>query len=84
MNTYSTLLTSLEDSILTITVNRPDKMNALNHQVLQDIDDVLSEVYSNNEIRSAIITGAGEKSFVAGADISEFVGLTSQQGLSLA
>ncbi len=81
---YSTLLTSLEDSILTITVNRPDKLNALNQQVMRDIDGVMDEVYSNKEIRSVIITGAGEKSFVAGADISEFVGLTSPQGLSLA
>ena len=84
MNTYSTLLTGIENAILTITINRPDKLNALNHQVMLDIDAAMNEVYSNNEIRSVIITGSGEKSFVAGADITEFVGLTGPQGLSLA
>ncbi|CAN5331766.1 enoyl-CoA hydratase-related protein [soil metagenome] len=81
---YQTLLTSLENNILTITINRPDKMNALNQQVMQDISDVMDEVYSNPEIRSVIFTGSGEKSFVAGADISEFVGLNKQEAMQLA
>ena len=84
MNTYQTLLTELENNILTITINRPEKLNALNRQVMEDLDNILDEVYSNNAIRSVIITGAGEKAFVAGADISEFIGLSSQQGLALA
>src|SRR5688500_12623502 len=81
---YKTLLTDLQDSIFTITVNRPDKMNALNGDVMNDFDRVMDEVKQNNDIRSVIITGAGDKAFVAGADISEFVGLTTQQGLALA
>ncbi len=81
---YQTLLTSLENGIFTITINRPDKLNALNRQVMSDLNTVLNEVYSNPEIRSVIITGAGAKAFVAGADISEFVGLNVTEGMWLA
>jgi len=71
---YQTLLTSLEDNILTVTVNRPDKLNAIDEAVMRELGEVMQEIYSNPEIRSAIITGAGPKAFVAGADISEFSG----------
>ena len=71
---YQTLLTSLEENILTVTVNRPDKLNAINDLVMRELGQVVEEIYSNAEIRSAIITGAGAKAFVAGADISEFSG----------
>lgn len=81
---YSTILTSLENNILIITINRPDKLNALNQQVMSDLNNVMDEVYNNPEIKSVIITGAGTKSFVAGADISEFVGLSVEQGKALA
>ncbi|TBR20069.1 MAG: enoyl-CoA hydratase [Chitinophagaceae bacterium] len=81
---YTTLVKTLENNILTITVNRPDKLNALNQQVMQDLNAVMDEVYQNQSIKSAIITGAGAKSFVAGADISEFVGATKEQGIALA
>jgi len=81
---YQTLLTSLENHILTITINRPDKLNALNKDVFADLNKVLDEVYSNNEIRSVIITGEGPKAFVAGADISEFGSLSVEQGKALA
>jgi enoyl-CoA hydratase len=81
---YNTVLTSLENNIFTITINRPDKMNALNQEVMNDIKNVMDEVYNNAEIRSVIITGAGSKAFVAGADISEFSGLSQQQGMALA
>jgi enoyl-CoA hydratase len=81
---YQTLLTSIENGTLIITVNRPDKLNALNKDVISDLDKVMDEVYNNNEIRSAIITGAGQKSFVAGADISEFTSLSAEEGAALA
>ena len=58
---YPTLLTSLENGIFTITVNRPDKLNALNKQVLTDLNLALDEVYANAEIKSVIITGEGPK-----------------------
>ncbi|WP_207496223.1 enoyl-CoA hydratase/isomerase family protein [Aridibaculum aurantiacum] len=81
---YQTLLTKLENNIFTITINRPDKLNALSKQVMNDLDEVMDEVYKNDDIRSVIITGAGEKGFVAGADISEFVGLSVDEGKNLA
>lgn len=81
---YKTLLTSLEHGIFTVTLNRPDKMNALNRDVMSDLNAVLNEMESNTEIRAAILTGAGQKAFVAGADISEFVGLSIEEGKALA
>ena len=84
MNTYSSLLTSLENSIFSITINRPDKLNALNKTVIEELGKALEEVYSNSEIKSAIITGSGLKAFVAGADISEFTSLDSKAGKVLA
>ena len=81
---YTTLLTSLNNYILTITINRPDKLNALNKAVFADLNVALDEVYFNPEIKSAIITGSGAKAFVAGADISEFNGLSKEEGMALA
>ncbi len=81
---YQTLLTSLENNILTITINRPEKLNALNKDVFADLESVVDEVYKNDEIRSVIITGAGQKAFVAGADITEFSGLSVDEGKTLA
>ena len=81
---YSTLLTSLENNILTVTINRPDKLNALNKDVFTDLNKVLDEIESNAEIKSVIITGAGSKAFVAGADISEFNGLSKEQATAMA
>jgi enoyl-CoA hydratase len=81
---YQTLLTDLQDGIYTITINRPDKLNALNKDVIEELGAAIDEVYKNPEIRSAIITGAGEKAFVAGADISEFTGLDKDAGAELA
>jgi enoyl-CoA hydratase len=81
---YTTLLTALEHGIFTITINRPDKLNALNKTVMAELDAAMDEVYSNADIRSVIITGAGPKAFVAGADISEFTGLSKAEGMALA
>ena len=81
---YTTLHTDLTDNILTVTINRPDKLNALNKKVIDELDEVVNEIYVNKEVRSAILTGAGPKAFVAGADISEFQGLTKDQGIALA
>jgi enoyl-CoA hydratase len=81
---YPTLLTDLNNGIFTITINRPDKLNALNKQVFTDLDAAIDEVYNNNEIKTAIITGAGAKAFVAGADITEFGGLNKEEAMELA
>jgi enoyl-CoA hydratase len=81
---YKNLLTSLEDQILIITINRAEKLNALNAEVMSELQIVTDEIYQNPQIRSAIITGSGNKAFVAGADISEFKGLSRQEAESLA
>jgi enoyl-CoA hydratase len=81
---YNTLLVDKENAICTVTINRPDKLNALNKAVLDDLDAVLDEIYKDESIRSVIITGAGPKAFVAGADISEFKGLDKEQSKALA
>jgi len=62
-----------------ITVNRPDKLNALNVRTRQEILAALDQAGSDDEIRVVVITGAGEKAFVAGADINEFAGKTALQ-----
>ncbi len=81
---YQNITTELDGQTLIITVNRPDKMNALNKYVIDELGQALDEVYQNTEIKSAIITGAGEKAFVAGADITEFGGLGKDAGSALA
>jgi enoyl-CoA hydratase len=69
--TYSTLLFDLADGIATITVNRPDKLNALNATVIRELGEAAGRVEGDPAIRGAIVTGAGTKAFVAGADIGE-------------
>jgi enoyl-CoA hydratase len=80
---YKTLLTEIENGTFIITINRPDKLNALNNDVFKDLDEVIDGIYQNREIKSAIITGAGNKAFVAGADISEFLELDASQATEL-
>lgn len=81
---YQTLLTTLENGILLITINRPDKLNAINIQVMNDLEQVIGEVENNTAIKGAILTGSGPKAFVAGADISEFTGLSNGEGMDMA
>lgn len=81
---YKTLLVTIENNICTITINRPDKLNAINKTVMDELGRAVDEVYKNADIKSAIITGAGNKAFVAGADISEFQGLSREEGTALA
>lgn len=81
---YQTLLTDLQDGTLVVTINRPDKLNALNKDVIEELGKVVDEIYNNADIKSAILTGSGEKAFVAGADISEFTTLDAAGGSALA
>ena len=81
---YTTLLTQLDNGTFTITINRPDKMNALNKDVIAELGKAMDEVYSNADIKTVILTGAGEKAFVAGADITEFSALDKNGGSGLA
>ncbi len=80
---FDTLLFTIENGTAIITINRPEKLNALNKDVFTDLDDAMSEVLNNDEIKTALITGAGPKAFVAGADISEFGGLNLAEAMAL-
>ena len=81
---YSTLLSEISNGICTITINRPDKLNALNTMVMNELSRAIDDVYTNSEIKSVVVTGSGTKAFVAGADITEFLGLSIQQGMAMA
>src|SRR6266436_9619475 len=74
---YSNILFQVEESgIALLTVNRPEKLNALSSVVIGELGDAFARVASDPEIRGAIVTGAGEKAFVAGADIRELAELS--------
>jgi enoyl-CoA hydratase len=81
---YETISTELTDKIYIITINRPDKLNALNKTVIRELGEAVDEVYENPLIRAAIITGSGSRAFAAGADIRGFAGLSKEEGMSLA
>ena len=81
---FSTLIFEIETGTAIITINRPEKLNSLNKDVFNDLDNAMEEVLNNSDIKSAIITGAGAKAFVAGADITEFNGLNKSQAIALA
>lgn len=82
--TYNNLLIELEAQTAVVTINRPDKLNALNSLVIQELGACLTELNSNPNIRCIILTGAGDKAFVAGADISEFASFNVEEGKKLA
>jgi len=77
---YKYLLLEKEDGIGILYINRPEAMNALNTGVLEEIIHAMGEISKDDEIQVLIITGAGDKSFVAGADIKEMHGLTAVEG----
>jgi enoyl-CoA hydratase len=79
----SNLSIQSENGIRIITINRPDKLNALNRETLSELDAAMDDAISATEIYGVIITGSGEKAFVAGADISEFSGLKPEDGKKL-
>lgn len=81
---FTTLLFDVQDGICTLTINRPDKLNALNKTVLDELDKAFDAIYTQPGIKSVIITGQGNKAFVAGADISEFMEVSDEKGMQLA
>lgn len=74
------LLLEVDGPIAVLTINRPKALNALNSETLTELNQVLGEIEANDEIKVLILTGAGEKAFVAGADISEMVNFTGAEG----
>lgn len=82
---YDTLLVDVDDlGVATVTINRPDKLNALNAQVMDDLDHFFEKAEREESIRGVILTGAGPKSFVAGADIAKFRELDGTSGKAFA
>lgn len=81
---YQNLLTEIKDRILYITINRESKLNALNKATLAELHFAITDSFSNPDVGGLIITGAGPKAFVAGADISEFASFDTDQGRNLA
>jgi enoyl-CoA hydratase len=81
---YHTILSTQEDSIARVTINRPNKLNALNKETIGELHDVFSALETDENIKVIILTGSGEKAFVAGADISEFAQFSEKKGGKLA
>jgi enoyl-CoA hydratase len=81
---FENLLLINENGVLIITINRPEKLNALNLKTMQEIDLAFQQVYQDPQVKAVIITGAGEKAFVAGADIAEIAGLDVEAGVAFA
>lgn len=80
---YKNLLVNIENGIAIVTINRPDKLNALNIETITELGNCLNELDGNREVKVLILTGAGEKAFVAGADISEFAHFDLENGKKL-
>ena len=77
---YENLIITAQDAVMTITINRPSQLNALNSATIQELNKALSLADVNDDVRVIIITGSGEKAFVAGADIKEFAEFSVEQG----
>jgi enoyl-CoA hydratase len=80
---YQHLTLSVQDRVATVTVNRPDKLNALNATLIEELGRAIDEVHSRDDIAAVILTGAG-RAFVAGADIGELSGVSALAGRRLA
>ncbi|SFM83906.1 enoyl-CoA hydratase [Algoriella xinjiangensis] len=81
---YENLLVEVENKIALVTLNRPQALNALNKGLLDDLSIFLTDADYDSDIRVVILTGAGEKAFVAGADIKEFANFDGKEGQQLA
>ncbi|GEP50083.1 enoyl-CoA hydratase [Flavobacterium noncentrifugens] len=81
---FENILTARENGITTITINRPTKLNALNKETIQELHQAFETAGNDPETKVIVITGSGEKAFVAGADISEFANFSVEEGAQLA
>lgn len=80
---YNNILIQENDSLATITINRPKKLNALNKETISELHNAFAELENDESIRVILLTGSGEKAFVAGADISEFADFDVEEGEEL-
>ena len=81
---YENILVTTETNSATVTINRPTKLNALNKVTILELHDAFKSLENNKEIRVIILTGSGDKAFVAGADISQFANFSVTEGAELA
>lgn len=81
---YKNLLVEIKETIALVTINRPEKLNALNKETLEELNDILEKFKTDENVDCVIITGAGEKAFVAGADIAELNQLNGISGVEFA
>lgn len=81
---FENILVDQEGGLVTITINRPKKLNALNIDTINELQDAFKSLDSDDSVKAIIITGSGEKAFVAGADISEFAHFSVEEGGRLA
>lgn len=80
---YNQILTEKNERALVITLNRPDKLNALNIELLQEVKHAVDQAQSDQDVRGIIITGSGTKAFAAGADIAEFAEFNVKEGTKM-
>lgn len=81
---FNNILVSISDRIAQLTINRPKQLNALNKETISELHQALEALATNDEVRALVLTGSGEKSFVAGADIKEFADFGVNEGTELA
>lgn len=81
---FNNLLVAVENKIAQVTINRSKQLNALNKETISELHQALKALADNKEVRAVILTGSGEKSFVAGADIKEFADFGVNEGTELA
>lgn len=84
MKQYKNLLFEIEAGIGLLTLNRPQALNALNAELLRELDSLMDEIAQQDDVKVVIVTGCGEKSFVAGADIAEMLSLSVMEGRKFA
>jgi enoyl-CoA hydratase len=77
---YNTLFYEKKDTVGILTVNRPDKLNAISNELTEELEQLLDEIENDSQLRVLVITGAGDKAFVAGADINELVERDASMG----
>ncbi len=81
---YNNILSEVENGIQHITVNRPKQLNALNKETIEELSQAFQSAEDDKEVQVVIVTGSGDKAFVAGADIKEFASFSVEQGKALA
>ncbi|WP_149273999.1 enoyl-CoA hydratase-related protein [Pareuzebyella sediminis] len=82
--TFTNVLISIKEGLAIVTINRPKKLNALNQETIKELHEAFEGLQDNADVKVIILTGSGEKAFVAGADISEFADFSEEEGRLLA